>query len=117
MTGTDHTSSSLASHSSTLAPTSLDPSRPWPPSAPDLGATAEAEGSANAALHKEISAALHTFSAIHEHIISTPDFPPQSPSPQLIIDVAMLDLSRSSLDAEHIGDHPPRPSQTQYDIV
>ena len=35
---------------------------------------------------------------------------------QRIINVANAGLSRSSLDAEHTGEHPSRP-QGEYDIV
>ena len=41
----------------------------------------------------------------------------QFPLPQPIVDVAIAGLSRSSLDAEHTGEHSPHPPQGQYDIV
>ncbi|KAI9449952.1 hypothetical protein BJY52DRAFT_209445 [Lactarius psammicola] len=108
VTGSDHVSSSPASHSPLLAPVAPDPSCPLPSSAPDLGATS-GEGGVKVALHKERDA-LDAPSA-------APDIPPQSPSPSSVTDIAIAGVSWCSLGAENTGDHPPYPSHGQYDIV
>ncbi|KAI9445738.1 hypothetical protein BJY52DRAFT_1420673 [Lactarius psammicola] len=71
---------------SLLAPASPRTSRPQLSSAPDLGAAAKGEGSANAALLKETDA-LDPPSAIREYIIAPPDLP-QSPSPSSVTEGA-----------------------------
>ena len=86
-------------------PGSPGPSRPLLSSAPEVGAAAEREGSATAALRREMDA---------PYIMANPDLSPQSPSPAPIIGVAIS--SPSCLNAEHVGDHPPRASRGQYDI-
>ncbi|KAH9025201.1 hypothetical protein EDB84DRAFT_404225 [Lactarius hengduanensis] len=75
----DHLSSSPESRSSLRVPASPGPSHLWPSSAPDLGAAAEREGSAEAASHMGMDA-LDPPSAMRENIFATPDHPPQSPS-------------------------------------
>ncbi len=116
VTRSDHASSFPESHSSLLAPAAPNRPRPRQSSALDLGAAAEGEGSAKAALHKERDA-LDPASAILENIIAPPDLPPQSLSPSSVTDVAIAGPSRCSLGAEHTGDHPPHTSHGQYDIV
>ena len=99
-----------------LAPAGPAQPHPWAFSVPDLGTAALREGTTKVALREEEDA-LNTASVIHEDIIATPDLIPRSPSPPPAIDVATTGLSPSSLDAEHAGDHPLRPSRGQYDIV
>ncbi|KAH8981075.1 hypothetical protein EDB92DRAFT_1820361 [Lactarius akahatsu] len=89
--GSDHAPSSPESHSSMLAPALPGPPPPRSISAPDLGA-AEGEGSALVS-SREDKDALGPALAIRKH------------------------TSRSSLDAKHMGDHPPHPSHGQYDIM
>ncbi|KAH9017474.1 hypothetical protein EDB83DRAFT_2437573 [Lactarius deliciosus] len=103
------------SHSLLLVPASPSPSRLQPSSAPDLDAATEGEGTAKAALHKE-SDALDTPSAILENVMTTPDLPPQFPSPS-VTDAAAAGPSWRPLGTEHTGHHPPHPSHDQYDIV
>ena len=100
MTGSDRARESHSSGSG-----SPGPSLPLLSSAPELGAAAEGEGSATAALRREMDA---------PHILANPNLSPQSPSPPPIIGVAIS--SHSYLNAEHVGDHPPGASRGQYDI-
>ena len=60
ITESDNASSPPVSHSSMLAPNVHGPSRPWVFSAPDLGAAAEGEGGAKAALRTEKDASSGT---------------------------------------------------------
>ena len=99
-----------------LAPAGPAQLRPWAFPVPDLGAAAQQESTSKVASCEEEDA-LKPASAIHEHVIATPDLITRSPSPLPVIDVATTGLSPSSLDAEQAGDHPPRPSRGQYDIV
>jgi hypothetical protein len=91
-----------------LALASSSPCRPWEP-----GATADEEHSATAAALLQDEG---TVSLYDDVTIVTPDNPSQSPPPQATADVAITGLSRSSRDAEHTGEHPPR-LHGQYDIV
>ena len=77
-------------------------------SAPELGAAAKGEGSATAALRREMDA---------PYIMANPDLSSQSPSPPPIIGVAITGRSHSCLNAEHVRDHPPCASRGQYDIA
>lgn len=101
-----------------LAPTSRSPTHSWLSFAPDVGAAAEGDGGAKGVLCQENKEkdVPYPFSAIHEDIMGTVVVPSPSPSPQPIVEVAIADLSRSSLGAEHTSEHPPH-SHGQYDIV
>ena len=100
-----------------LAPTAQGPSRLSPSSAPDLGSTAQGADSTLATLRAEKEQVVpEPSSAITEDITVTVDVPPQSPPPQPIVGVAIAGLSRSSLDAEHAGEHPLS-AHGQYDTV
>ena len=88
VTGPDHFSSSLESHSSMLAPRSPGPSRPRLSSAPDLDSAAHGEGSAtpNAALGKEASISpSDTVTFEHAADIRTPLDVPSLPSPTQVL--------------------------------
>ncbi len=111
VTRSDHESSSPGSHSSILASAAPGPSPPRLISALDLGAAAEGEGSTHVGSRKETDAL--DPSAIRKNIIAAPDLSPQSPSPPSVTGVAIAGPSRSSLDAEHTGDHPPHPLHGQ----
>ncbi|KAH9168316.1 hypothetical protein EDB89DRAFT_1909383 [Lactarius sanguifluus] len=104
------------SHSSMLAPTAPSPSHPQLSSAPDINASAEGEGSAKVALHKE-KAAHDSPSMIQENTMTAPGLPLQSPPPLSITDITTTGPSSRSLDVEHTGDHSPHPSYGQYDII
>ncbi|KAI9461973.1 hypothetical protein BJY52DRAFT_1222175 [Lactarius psammicola] len=116
VTGSDHASSSPESHSSMLAPVAPGPSPPRLISALDLGVATEGEGShAHAGLRKDNDPL--DPSAIRKNIMTAPDLSRQEPSPPSVTGVAIAGPSRSSLDAEHMGDHPPHPLQGRYDIT
>ena len=104
MTGTDHSSSSLESHSPMVAPGAPGPSRPLHSSAPDLYVIAEGEGCVKPALRK-VKDAPYPFVETREDSIADPDHP-QPPSPAPSIDVAIVGRSHSSLND---GNHPLRP--------
>ena len=102
-----------------LAPAGPAQLRPWAFPVPDLGAAAQRESTSKVASCEEEDA-LNPASAIHENVIASPDLIPRSPSPLPVIDVATTGHSHSSLDAEHaehVGDHPQRPSYGQDDIA
>ena len=118
MNGSDHAFSSPDSHSTVLAPTSRDPSCLWQSSAPALGAAAEGEDAAKAALRANKENDVPDPSAeFPEGITVSADIPSQPPPPQSIVDVGKASLPQSSLDAEFREDHPPHPSHDNYDIV
>ena len=80
-------------------------------------AAAEGEQSAKTALRTEKEKGVpYLSSVIREDIAVTVDVPPKLPPPQPFVGVAIAGLSRDSLDAEHMGEHPP-PAHGQYDIV
>ena len=104
VTGTDHASSSLESHSPMVAPGAPGPSRPLHSSAPDLDVVAEGEGCVKPALRK-VNDAPYPFVETREDSIADPDHP-QPPSPAPIIDVAIGGRSHSFLNG---GDQSLRP--------
>ena len=94
------------------------PSRQRLSSIPDIGAAAEGEEIAEAALRMEKAKDTSYLSLeIHEDAVATSDVLLQSPSPQPIVDVVIAGRLRSSFDAERTGEHTPHPPQGQYDIV
>ncbi|KAH8989508.1 hypothetical protein EDB86DRAFT_2831558 [Lactarius hatsudake] len=101
--------SSPESHSPVLTPASL----PRPTSVPDLGVATENGGNPKTGLLKDKD---NRDSPVREDedIMANPDLPPQSQSSPSI---AISDPSLRSLGAKHIGDRPPHPSDSQYDIV
>ena len=101
LTGSELASSSPDNHPSLLVPTTPGPSRPRLFSAQILVPTAEGEGSAKPALHKERDS-LDSPSAIREYTMAAPDdLPQQSLSSSSITDVAIASPSWRSLGAEH----------------
>ncbi|KAI9461972.1 hypothetical protein BJY52DRAFT_1415332 [Lactarius psammicola] len=107
VTGFDHAYSSPGSHSSVIVPAGPGPSHPRLISALDLDSTAEREGSMHVGSRKDTDA-IDT-SAIRKNIMAAPDLSRQSPSPPPVTGVAISGPSRSSLDAENMGDHVPHP--------
>ena len=99
-----------------LAPAGPAQLRPWAFLVPDLGTASKRAGTTKVASREEEDA-LNPASAIHNNVIATPDLITRSPSPPPVIDVATTGLSHSSLDAQHVGDHPQRPSYGQDDIA
>ena len=88
------------------------PSRQQLSSASDIGANAQGEDSAEVALRTEKTQDTpYPSSAIRGDITAITDVSSQSPSSQVIVDVAVAGPLRSSLDAEHTGGHPPHPPQ------
>ena len=91
VTGTDHVSPSPKPYPSILALGNTIHARPGLSSAPDLGVM-----------------------VIREDIMATPAPPPQLPPPP---DEVIAGPSHRSLDNNYTRDHPPHPSNNQYDIV
>ena len=90
-------------------------------SAPDLGATAEDDGSHMPGLSEEMDT-LDPPSAnrtIHANTMAPPDLPLQSSSPLPITHsvVATAGPPPREPNAKHTGDHPPDLSHFQYDMV
>ena len=88
------------------APAASGPSRPWDPSA-----SVEGEESAKIGLYQGEGK-----DEPYDDNTLTSDVPMRLQPLQRIINVANAGLTRSSLDAEHTGEHPSRP-QGEYDIV
>ncbi|KAH8988404.1 hypothetical protein EDB92DRAFT_1817593 [Lactarius akahatsu] len=99
------------SHSSLPAPTTPSLSCRLS-SVLDLGTSAEGEGSAKTALHKERDALLDSPPTIRKNIIAAPRVPPQP-----VTDVAIAGPSWRTLGTENTGSHPPHPSHDHYDIA
>ena len=97
---------SLDSHSQTPPPTASGPSRPWDPSA-----SVEGEENAKTGLYRREGK-----DELCNDNTLTSDVPMRQLSLQRTINVANAGLSRSSLDAEHTGEHPSR-LRGEYDIV
>ena len=91
VTGTDNVSPSPEPYPSILALGTTIRARPGLSSAPDLGVM-----------------------VIREDTMATPAPPPQLPSPP---DEVIAGPSHRSLDNNYTRDHPPHPSNNQYDIV
>ena len=106
---------------SLIVPTAAPSASPGTASAPDLGATAEDDGSHMPGLREEMDALDPPSAnrAIHTNTMATPDLPLQSSSLLSIThsDVATADRSPREPNAEHTGNHPPDFSHFQYDIV
>ena len=88
------------------APAASGPSRPWDPSA-----AVEGEESAKTGLCQGKGK-----DEPDDDNTLTSDVSMRLLPPQRIINVANAGLTRSSLDAEHTGEHPSRP-RGEYDIV
>ncbi|KAH9045913.1 hypothetical protein EDB83DRAFT_2405701, partial [Lactarius deliciosus] len=113
VTGPDH---SPESHSSVLTPASPFASLPRPTSEPDLGVVTEDGGNPKTGLLKDKDTRDSPVRE-DEDIMANPDLPPQSQLSPSVTGVAISDPSLRSIDAEHTGDRPPHPSDSQYDIV
>ncbi|KAH9015027.1 hypothetical protein EDB84DRAFT_798252 [Lactarius hengduanensis] len=116
VTGPDHAYSSPESHSSVSTPASPFASLPRPNSVPDLGVVTEDGGNPKTGLLKDKDTRDSPVRE-DEDIMANPDLPPQSQSSPSVTGVAISDPSLRSLGAKHTGDHPPHPSDSQYDIV
>ena len=101
----EHTFLSLEPHSQMPAPAASGPSRSWNPSA------VEGEDRAKATLCQGKGKG----EPYNDNTL-TSDVPTRQLSLQRTINVANAGLIRSSLDAEHTGEHPSRP-RGGYDIV
>jgi hypothetical protein len=108
------------SHRSIIVTTAPSAS-PGPTTALDLGAAFEDDGQPKPGLPKEKDAPEPPFvnREINANTMATQDVPLYPPALTSITDSNVADATRPlrGPHVDHTGDHPPKPSRNQYDMV